>query len=142
MVFDYHPIRKQCETPVTFFATIILFRSLTEKMDTDWKTFFFEYNEINNTEIKTCLLPRINSTLKSWSFYGAQLLLFCSLNILNKIKFRVKEKLDYGNSCGSDAKTSLLRSVIETENARLCLNQSNATETNRDKVTHVFPRFR
>ena len=35
MVFDYHPIRKQCETPVTFFATIILFRSLTEKMDTD-----------------------------------------------------------------------------------------------------------
>ena len=31
MVFDYHPIRKQCETPVTFFATIILFRSLTEK---------------------------------------------------------------------------------------------------------------
>ena len=54
----------------------------------------------------------------------------------------MKEKLDYGNSCGSDAKTSLLRSVIGTENARLCLNQSNATETNRDKVTHVFLRFR
>lgn len=35
MVFDYHPIRKQCETPVTFFATIILFRSLTEKMENE-----------------------------------------------------------------------------------------------------------